>query len=151
MSKLSRAFWQGGRKRKESLRLHLWNLNSTSPVAPRQLSCQISANQHGVETSANDNKHWKTRAKGNDVITNVIFTNQDFASTFAMQIFNFQTHSCKLSFPFPSSPPEVPLRACSQASAHCTNSILGSFGSLLLNSSDKMAQLALKDVLLQVS
>ena len=27
------------------------------PVAPHQLSCQISANQHEVETSANDNKH----------------------------------------------------------------------------------------------
>ena len=35
-----------GRKRKESLQTHLWNLNSSSnsPVAPRQLSCQISAN-----------------------------------------------------------------------------------------------------------
>ena len=41
-------------------------------VAPRRLSCQISANQRGAETCANVNKHWKTRAKGNDVITNVI-------------------------------------------------------------------------------
>ena len=46
-SKLSGALWRRGRKRKESLQLRLWNLNSisNSPVAPRQLSCQISANQ----------------------------------------------------------------------------------------------------------
>ena len=39
--------------------LRLWNLNSTSnsPVAPRRLSCQISANQSDAETSANVNKH----------------------------------------------------------------------------------------------
>ena len=28
-----------------------------SPVAPRRLSCQISANQRGAETNANVNKH----------------------------------------------------------------------------------------------
>ena len=79
------------------------NLNSTSnsPVAPLRLSCQISANQREAETSANVNKHWKTRAKGNDVITNVISANQHFASTFSMQIFKFQRRSCKLSFLFP--------------------------------------------------
>ena len=60
------------------------------PVAPRRLSCQISASQREAETSANVNKLWKTRAKGNDVITNVISANQHFASTFSMQIFNFQ-------------------------------------------------------------
>ena len=38
----------------------------------------------------------KTRAKGNDVITNVISANQHFASTFSMQIFKFQRRSCKL-------------------------------------------------------
>ena len=39
----------GGGKRKESF----WNLNSTSnsPVAPRRISCQISANQREAETS----------------------------------------------------------------------------------------------------
>ena len=49
----------GGGGRKESLQLCLWNLNfaSNSPVAPCQLSCQISANQHEAETSANVNKH----------------------------------------------------------------------------------------------
>ena len=44
-----------GGKRKESLQLHLWNLNSTSnsKVAPHLLSCQISANQRKAETSTN--------------------------------------------------------------------------------------------------
>ena len=35
----------------------LWNLNSSSLWLPRRLSCQISANQHEAETSANANKH----------------------------------------------------------------------------------------------
>ena len=45
----------------ESLQPRLWNLKSTSnfPVAPRRLSCQISANQRDAETNANVNKHWK--------------------------------------------------------------------------------------------
>ena len=80
----------------------LWNLNSNSNflVTPSQLSCQISANQHKAEMSANVNKHWKTRAKGDDVITNVISANHYFASTFSMQIFKFQRRSSKLSFLF---------------------------------------------------
>ena len=43
----------------ESLQLRLWNLNSTSnsPVAPRRLSCYISANKREAETNANVNKH----------------------------------------------------------------------------------------------
>ena len=99
MSKLSRALWQQGRKRKERLQLRLWDLKSTynSPVTPRQLSCQISANQRKVEMSANVNKHWITH----DIITNVISTNQRFALTFSMQLFKFQRRSCKLSFLFP--------------------------------------------------
>ena len=40
-------------------------------MAPRRLSRQIPANHCETETSANVNKHWKTRAKGNDAITNV--------------------------------------------------------------------------------
>ena len=71
------------------------------PWAPRRLSCQISANQGEAETSASVNKHWKARAKGNDVITNVISANRHFASTFSMQIFKFQRRSCKVSFLFP--------------------------------------------------
>ena len=85
-------------------------------MAPRRLSCQISANQRVAETSLNVNKDWKTRAKDNDVITYVIFANQHFASTFSMQIFKFQRRSCKLSFlPPPASAARAPRRACSQA------------------------------------
>ena len=43
----------------------------------------------------------KTHAMGNDVITCVISANQHFASTFSIQIFKFQRHSCKLFFLFP--------------------------------------------------
>ena len=46
-------------------------------------------------------KHWKTCAKGNDVITNLISANQHFALTFLVQIFKFQSCSCKLPFLFP--------------------------------------------------
>ena len=50
-------------------------------MIPRRLSCQISANQREAKTNANVNKHWKTRAKGNDVIISVISANQHFAKT----------------------------------------------------------------------
>ena len=36
-------------------KLRLWILNSSSPVAPRRLSCQIFVNQREAETSANVN------------------------------------------------------------------------------------------------
>ena len=109
MCKLSGAPWQRGSKRKESLQLRLWNLNSSSnsPVAPHQLSCQISVNQRQAETSTNINKHWKTSAKGNDVITNVISANQHFASTFSMQIFKFQMW-LQVLLPFSAPPPDAP-------------------------------------------
>ena len=83
-SKLSGALWGRGGKRKESLQLRLWTLNSisNSPVAPSWLSCQIFANQREAETNAIVNKRWKTRAKGNGVITNVISANQNLASTY---------------------------------------------------------------------
>ena len=77
------------------------NSTSNSPVAPFRLSYQISPNQREAETRANVNKHQKTRAKGNDVITNAISANQHFASTSSMQVFKFQRHSCKLSSLFP--------------------------------------------------
>ena len=83
------------------------NSTSNSPVAPHRLSCQISADQHEVEMSVNVHKHWRTCAKGNDVIT-VISTNQHFALTFSKLIFKFQRHSCKLSFLF------LPLRQSAQ-------------------------------------
>ena len=52
-------------------------------------------------TSASVNKHWKTRAKSNYVIINVISANQHFASTFSMQLFKFHRRSCMLFFRFP--------------------------------------------------
>ena len=51
--------------------------------------------------SGNERECKKTRAKGNDVITNVISANQHLASTFSMQIFKFQRRSGKLSFLHP--------------------------------------------------
>ena len=58
-SKLSGALWRRVGKKKESLQLRLWDLNSTSnsPVASGRLSCQISGNQCEAETSANVSKH----------------------------------------------------------------------------------------------
>ena len=45
-SKFSRVLWRRGGRKKESLQLRLWNLNSvsSSPLALRRLSSQISAN-----------------------------------------------------------------------------------------------------------
>ena len=60
------------REKEGELATSLWNLNSTSnfkAVALRRLSCQISASQREAETNWNVNKHRKTRAMGNDVIT----------------------------------------------------------------------------------
>ena len=94
-----------------------WNLNPTvnSPVAPRELGCQISANQHEAEKSANVNKHWKPKgAKGSDIISSVICANQHFASTFLMQISN--SRDVVASSPSFSCPTvQVPKRACLQA------------------------------------
>ena len=70
------------------------------------VGCQISANQREAKTSANVNKHWKIRAKGNDAITSVISAKQHFAPLFSMQIIKFQRRSCKISFLFPNPPPE---------------------------------------------
>ena len=71
------------------------------PCSSPSTELSDSANQRDAETSANVNKHWKTRAKDNDVITYDISANQHFASTFLMQILKFQRRSCKLSFFFP--------------------------------------------------
>ena len=106
----------------------LWNLNSTSnsTVAPCQLSCQISDNQRKAETNTNLNKHWKICAKSNNVITNVIFTNQHFALTILMQIFKFQRWvASSPSFCRPVA--RAPWRACSQASFFSKVNILIKF------------------------
>ena len=108
--------WQWGGKRKDCFQLRLWNLNSTSnsSVLSCWLSCQISANQREAETSANVNKHWKTGAKGNDIITNDISVNQHFSSTFLCRCSNSRDVVARPpSFSHPAA--RVPQRACSQA------------------------------------
>ena len=107
-----------GKGRRSILQLHvcLWNLNSTSssPVAPCRLSCQISANQREVETSTNVNKYWKTHTKDNDLVTNVIFANQQFSSTFWCRYSNSRdVVTSSPSFSHPAT--RVLWRACSQA------------------------------------
>ena len=95
---------------------------------PLRVSGQISANQREgkAETNAKVNKHWKTRAKSNDVIPIIISSNQHFASIFSLEIFKFQRHSCKLSF---SSRPaaRAPRRACSCATKLDLSRFLQSF------------------------
>ena len=78
--------------------------------SPSTVLSTFPDNQHEAETSANVNKHWKTRSKNNDVITNVISANQHFASTFSMQIFKFQRRNCKLSFLLLERPGELARR-----------------------------------------
>ena len=104
-SKLSGALWRRAEKGRRACNYvsGIWIPPPIFPVARRRLSCQISTNQREAETSANINKHWKKRAKVNDVTTNVISANQHFPSTFSMPIFKFQRLSCKLSFLFPLS------------------------------------------------
>ena len=98
----SRGALAAGREKEGELATTSLELNSTSnfPVACLRLNCQISANQREAATNTNVNKHWKARAKDNDVITNVISANHHFASTFSMQILKFQRRIFKLSFLF---------------------------------------------------
>ena len=57
-----------GQEMEKSLQPCLWNLNS--PVAPCQLSCQISVVQCEAKVSVNvKKKHWKTQTKGDDIIS----------------------------------------------------------------------------------
>ena len=56
---------------------------------------------HQSDRSGSQRECEQTRAKGNDVITNVISANQQLASSSSTQIFKFQRRSCKLSFLFP--------------------------------------------------
>ena len=110
-----------------------WNSNSTSnsSVVSRWLSCQISANQREVETSANVNKHWKTRAKGNDIITNVISVNQHFSSIFLCRYSNSRDVVARPpSFSHPAA--RVPQRACSQAKNFSSTFIHAKFHGLHL-------------------
>ena len=111
-SELSGGLWGWGGKKKESLQLRLRNLNSTSNSP--DWGVRFSAYQSKAKTSANVNKHWKTRTKGNDVITNITSANRHFASSFSMQIFKFQRRSCRLSF-FSRPAAIAPRKACSHA------------------------------------
>ena len=99
-SKLSGALWRRGGKRKESLQIRLSKLNSTSnaPVAPRQLSCPISANQREAETSANVKK--KTGVMMS-LLTSSPPTSISHRHFRCRSIFKFQRRSSKLSFLFP--------------------------------------------------
>ena len=69
----------------------IWIPLSNPLLLPVDWAVGFPSIKREAETSANVSKCWKTRAKGNDVITNVISANQHFASTFSM----------KLSFLFP--------------------------------------------------
>ena len=98
-SKLSGAFWRRGEKRKESLQLLLWNLNSAcnSPVAPRRLNEAERGNERECKQTL---KRYAPR-----VMTSFLTSSPHFS----VQIFKFQRRSCKLSFLFPprrqSAPP----------------------------------------------
>ena len=71
------------------------------PIPCGYPSTKLSEFQREADMRANVNKHWQARAKGNDVIANVISASQDFASTFPTQIFKLQRCRCKLSVIFP--------------------------------------------------
>ena len=79
------------------------------PPVPLWLPVDRVVNQREAETSANVKKHWKTHARGNEVITNVMSANQHFASTFSMQIFKLQRRGWKLSFFFPPRRQSAPV------------------------------------------
>ena len=65
----------------------------------------------------NVNKHWKTHAKGNEIITTAISTNQHTASTFLMQKLKNSRDFIASSPSFSRSAARAPRRACSQATA----------------------------------
>ena len=67
--------------------------------------CPVTELSDSRQSAQNENerecKQWlKTRAKSNDVITVVISAISISHRLFSMQIFKFQTRSCKLSFLF---------------------------------------------------
>ena len=86
-SKLLGALWRRGGKRKKRLQLRLWKSNSTANSLWLPVDWAVRF-QRESDMSANVNKHWKARAKGNDVIANVISANQDFTSTFLRRYSN---------------------------------------------------------------
>ena len=106
-SELSGGLWGRGGKRRRA-RNYVSGIWIPPPI-PVDWGVRFSAYQSKAKTSANVNKHWKTRTKGNGVITNITSANRHFASSFSMQIFKFQRRSCKPSFfsrPAAIAPPE---------------------------------------------
>ena len=75
---------------------------------------QSDFHQSARRTRSDLNTHWKTRAKGNDVITSAISANQHFASTFSMQILKFQIVVAS-SPSFSRAAARKPWKACSHA------------------------------------
>ena len=120
-SKLSGAFWRWGGKRRLSLQLRLWNLNSAfnSPLAPRRLSCQISVNQRKAGTSTNVNKHWKTRERS------LLSLPISISHRISHRLFRCRYSNSRdvvASSPFFSRPAKrTPRRACSLASTAKVN------------------------------
>ena len=59
------------------------------------MSCQIPANQLKRKRLQMETKIEKTRAKGNDVITNVISANQHLASTLVASSPSYSRHAAR--------------------------------------------------------
>ena len=100
---------------KESLQIRLWNLNFTSnaPVAPRRLSCPISANQREAKRSADVKKKKKNIEKHvQRVMTSLLMSSPPISISYrhfrCRSIFKVQRRSCKLSFRFPPRRQSVP-------------------------------------------
>ena len=112
-SKLSGALWRLGWKRKESLQLRPWNLNSTSnsPVVPRRLSRQISANQSARSRNQRECKQtlkntWKHATW---VMTSLLMSSPPISNLhrlFRCRYSNYRDVASSPSFSAP--PPECP-------------------------------------------
>ena len=113
---ISGALWE---ERKDSLQLHLWNLNSTSnsPVAPHRLSCQTSANQRKAETSTNVNNHYFLKKHMLWVMTSLLVSSLPI--NISHQLFQSRYLNSRdivassSSFSCPAA--RAPRRACTQA------------------------------------
>ena len=100
-----------GREKEEELAFTSLEFEFRLQFACGSFSTELSDFRQSVRSGniANVNKHCKTRALGNDVVTYAISADQHSVSTFSMQMFKSQRRSCELSFLFPprrQSPPE---------------------------------------------
>ena len=97
--------WQWGRKRKE--RLHLWILNSASFPCGSLLTelsnfCQSAQSRNKrdcKQTLKNTCKH-APRVMMSSLMSNVISSNQHFASTFLMQVIQIPEMQLQALLPF---------------------------------------------------